>query len=58
MVGSVGGRSAGMRPLRDESGRLVFGLGSAEIYAMAGDTPDQLRLSGREVLASGRGPSR
>jgi tRNA(Arg) A34 adenosine deaminase TadA len=35
-------------------GRLVFGLGSGDIYAMAGDPPEQLRLSCRDVLASGR----
>lgn len=34
-------------------GRVVFGLGSREIHQMAGDSPDQLRLSARDVLASG-----
>lgn len=37
-------------------GRVVFGLGSREIYEMAGDPPDQLRLSIRDVLASGGRP--
>ena len=37
-------------------GRVVFGLGSREIYEMAGDPPDQLRLSIHEVLASGGRP--
>jgi tRNA(adenine34) deaminase len=37
-------------------GRLVFGLGSAESYAMADDAPDHRRLSCREVLTSGRRP--
>lgn len=34
-------------------GRLVFGLSARAIYEMAGDPPEQLRLSAREVLASG-----
>lgn len=37
-------------------GRVVYGLDSAAIHAMAGDAPDQLRLSCREVLASGGRP--
>jgi tRNA(Arg) A34 adenosine deaminase TadA len=35
-------------------GRVVFGLSSRTLYEMAGDPRDQLRLSCREVLASGR----
>jgi tRNA(Arg) A34 adenosine deaminase TadA len=34
-------------------GRLVYGLSARAIYEMAGDPPEQLRLSAREVLASG-----
>jgi tRNA(adenine34) deaminase len=37
-------------------GRVVFGISSRAVYEMAGDPPDQLRLSTREVLARGRRP--
>jgi tRNA(adenine34) deaminase len=37
-------------------GRVVFGISSHIVYEMAGDPPDQLRLSTRDVLASGRRP--
>lgn len=35
-------------------GRLVFGASSRKVYALLGDPPEQLRLSAREVLWSGR----
>lgn len=35
-------------------GRVVFGISSRAVYEMAHDPPDQLRLSIREVLASGQ----
>lgn len=35
-------------------GRLVFGASSRKAYALLGDPPEQLRLSSREVLWSGR----